>query len=131
MIASDDLFQGRPVTHDADGMVVDLHPIHHGLDIGLPERNRAGGDVFPHEPAEPLDGLVVEILRRWSQFDAVQGLLGPIAVGLESRQAVFQDVVQFGEAVFHHRVETLQLVFGSSQLRPQIGHPLIDFGRLF
>ncbi|WP_354268341.1 hypothetical protein [Bradyrhizobium japonicum] len=130
MIAGNDLLESGLIPHDADGMVIDLHPIDNGLDIGFAEGNRARGNVFPHEPAEPLDGLVIEIMRLRPELDAIQRFLGPVAVGLESRHPVLQDVVQFGEAVLHHRVETLQLVLRGGQFRSQIGHPLIDFGRL-
>lgn len=85
LIAGNDLLQGGLVTHDADSMVIHFHPVHHCLDVGLPEGDGSRGNIFPHQPAEALDRLGVEGVNLRVDLDALQRILRPVPVGLPRR----------------------------------------------
>ncbi|WP_454001909.1 hypothetical protein [Afipia felis] len=89
-------------------MVIDFDPVDDRAQIGLPERNLAIGDVFAHFPPELLDHFRGNLSHRNSLSpDAIKRGLCSLAVKFEARDAIPEDIVQFGDAVFHHAIEPL------------------------
>ncbi|WP_249125357.1 hypothetical protein [Bradyrhizobium manausense] len=114
MAAGNSLLQRGPVTHDPNGSVVNLYPLHHRPDVGLPEGDWPRGNIFAHKAAEALNCPGIDGMGPWARLNALQGIFRPVALDLEGRDTVLQDVIHLGQAVLHHRVEALQLVFSGS-----------------
>ncbi|MGO8740606.1 hypothetical protein [Rhodoblastus sp.] len=125
------MFQRRFISDDANHAVVYLNPVNDRLDIGLAEGDVAGGDVFPHGAAEAFDCLGIESRRRGGlRLDALKRRFGAVAIELQAGEAVFQNVVEIGDAVLDHFVKPLQLFFRLGDFRLQRGNAAVDFERL-
>ncbi|WP_244469169.1 hypothetical protein [Afipia felis] len=112
--------------------IVDLDHVDEGLQIGLAEWNRSGGDVLPHGATELLKqcGVDPDGLRRM-RFGALERRLGAVPIGLQGVQAILEDVVHFGHAVLDQPIEPLELVVGVGDLALQSDDTGIDSVCLF
>lgn len=113
-------------------MVIDFDPVDGRAEIDLPERDLTVGDIFAHFPPELLDHVRGNLSRRNSLgSDAIKCRLCPLAVEFEAGDTIAQDIVQFGDAVFHHAIEALQLVGGIDDLALQGGDARVDLDSFF
>jgi hypothetical protein len=68
---------------DADHTVIDFDGIDERAQVGLAERNVAGGNILAHQRAEAFDFGPVDTGRRRLAFDPVECASCPIAIGLD------------------------------------------------
>lgn len=89
--ARNGLFQRRFVSDNPYHLVVHLDPVNHGSNIVFPKRNFPGGQILSHRAPETLYSF-------WIDFGVTCGLgpnpvqrdLGPVAIELETGDALFQ-----------------------------------------
>jgi hypothetical protein len=93
LVPSDYFLQGCLLPNNPDRVIIDLDPVHNRLDVGLPEGDWPRRDVLPHDLPNALDGLGIEGVQLWMNVDPGERLLGPISIGFERRDPVFQDIV--------------------------------------
>jgi hypothetical protein len=89
------------------------------LTAGLAEGNWSGGDIFPHQSAETVDGLCIEHIGLGPRHDAAERFPGSVSVDFERCKAIFENVIQLSAAVFDHRIKPPQLVLGRPNVRSE------------
>jgi len=88
--ACDNLLQRGSCAVDADTIVVDPDAVDHRLEVGLPEGDRAGCDILPHCPTEPLDSGGVDRIV-WLEVRLRAFERGLIRITPQGRRSVAED----------------------------------------
>lgn len=104
--ASDRGFQHVLPAHDPDDSVIHFDPVDNGPQVSLSERDIARREALAHDFPEDLD------FARWNgRGRPIRALarsdcgIGRLALGLEGRDPILEDVVHVGEAVLDEPVE--------------------------
>src|SRR5258707_9099309 len=102
---------------DADAVVVHLDDVNEGLQVGLSERHRSGGELLTHTAAESVDERRVDAdCRSNIELGGLKGSLRAVATGLEAVESILEYIIEVCHAVLDQPVEPLEPVFGVGHL---------------
>ncbi|WP_332119580.1 hypothetical protein [Azorhizobium caulinodans] len=100
------MLQRASITNDPNDVVVDLDPVDHGPQVSLSKWNVAGGDALTHLQSEGLDHLRGNLLLcDRMRTNSIQRGLGTLPIQLQVRYALFQEIVEFSDAVLNEAIE--------------------------
>src|SRR6266851_7363185 len=112
---------------DADAVVVHLDDVNEGLQVGLSERHRSGGELLTHTAAESVDERGIDAdCRSNIELGGLKGSLRAVATGLEAVESILEYIIEVGHAVLDQPVEPLEPVFGVGHLPLQRHDAAVD-----